>query len=211
MGAFRPAGRSGPGLVRVELDEESCEDLAQLLDQVAAMLAPDDDGAPVDPLAELTGMSGVTTDGAAAPSFAPDDPAVARLLPDAHRDDPVLSAEFRRLTEHGLRRRKTESLGRAAAALRDRARPLLLSTEDAQALLRGLTDVRLVLAERLGLRTDEDAAAVHEAIRRAWSAIDPVDEESVAERVRENPWLPAAMRYEQLTDLQEDLVRALGG
>src|SRR6185436_8177852 len=86
----------------------------------------------------------------------PADPAVARLLPDTSHDDPEIAEGFRRLTQDDLRERKRSALAVAAAALR-RPAPVVLSDGEAQALLKGLTDVRPVLAERLGLRTDEDA------------------------------------------------------
>jgi hypothetical protein len=124
----------------------------------------------------------------------PDDPAVARLLPDAHRDDPAAAESFRRLTEQGLRERKRTGLERAATAL-VRDQPVKLTPDEAQALLKGLTDVRLVLAERLGLRSDEDAELLHHALRSG----APLDDE----------WVHAAAVYDALTWWQETLVAAL--
>ena len=43
-----------------------------------------------------------------APREIPDDPALQRLLPDAHRDDPEVAAEFRRFTERSLREGKVD-------------------------------------------------------------------------------------------------------
>lgn len=125
---------------------------------------------------------------------APEDPAIARLLPDANPDDPQAAAEFRRLTEHGLRARKRSTLARARQAL-DRDPPVILDQAEAQAVLKGLTDVRLVLAERLGLRTDEDADLLHVALRQATDADDP--------------WTIMAAIYDTLTWWQESLVSAL--
>ena len=88
----------------------------------------------------------------------PRDPALERLLPPAHREDEAVAAEFRRLTEQGLRERKTANLTTAVDALRDAdGDKVVLSAAQAQALVVALTDVRLLLGERLGLRTDDDA------------------------------------------------------
>jgi len=61
-----------------------------------------DGGLPLDLAAILA------TDGPSAP---PEDPVLARLLPDAYGDDPEAAGEFRRYTEHGLRS------GKVAAAI----------------------------------------------------------------------------------------------
>ena len=59
---------------------------------------------PVD-VDDLEAMVGLTENAELS-----DDPVLARLLPDAYRDDPEASGEFRRYTEQGLRS------GKAAAA-----------------------------------------------------------------------------------------------
>ena len=86
------------------------------------------------------------------------DPALDRLLPDAHRGDDSVAAEFRRLTEEGLRQRKSANLDvaleRIAAATDDE---VALDEAQAPAFLMALTDVRLLLGERMGMRTEEDA------------------------------------------------------
>lgn len=132
--------------VRAKLDAQERVVLAHLFVEVYELL---DDGvqADPDPLAALVGI-GTSVD-------LPDDPALARLLPDAHKEDPEASSEFRRYTEQGLRQRKREALETARLALgRDGA--LTLDDPEQQAWLVALTDVRLVLAERMGLRTEED-------------------------------------------------------
>jgi hypothetical protein len=116
------------------------------------------------------------------PVETPQDPVLARLLPDAYEDDEK-AAEFRRFTEHGLRDAKVvqattviESLergglGEEEITLRpdspDLSDSLDAPVDDAgdvevdldadavQAWLRCLTDLRLALAERLEI-TDED-------------------------------------------------------
>jgi hypothetical protein len=125
------------------------------------------------------------------------DPALDRLLPDAHRGDDEIAAEFRRLTEEGLRQRKSANLdvalGRLTAARKDR---VVLDGEQAAAFVTSLTDVRLLLGERMGMRTEEDAEALH----RAMDLIDDDD-----------PLGYAMAWYDFLTWLQETLTHALMG
>lgn len=189
--------------VRVDLDVHERELLGHLLDQVAELLDPGDgDRGPVDPLAAALGLDPVElsdpTRDDGAPGRAPpppQDPALARLLPQAHRDDTDVAAEFRRLTEYGLRTRKRDSLQLAGAALR-RADAPVLTREEAQALVKGLTDVRLVIGERLGLRDDEDADRLQDLVLREDG--DGPD-----------PWTGLAAVYDLLTWWQEHLVAAL--
>jgi hypothetical protein len=101
----------------------------------------------------------------------PRDPAVRRLLPDAYPDDADAAAEFRRYTAGDLGARKIAGARAIAEAVRtnapagdadaDRRRddPVVVRLEPAEATtwLRSLTDLRLVLADRLGIRSDDDA------------------------------------------------------
>lgn len=176
--------------IQVNLDAQEREILVELLGQLDELL---DDGneASEDPLAAMVGMSGRDLD---SPSMkTPEDPALARLLPDGNRDDPEASAEYRRLTEYGLRARKRSGARLAAEAL-GRPEPVVLAKEEGLALLKSFTDVRLVLGERLELRTDEDAEKLHQ---RLWAGDgDP-------------SWLATASIYEVLTSWQEYLVAAV--
>lgn len=52
----------------------------------------------------------------------------------------------------------------APDGLDDGTREIVLSESEARAMMMALIDVRLVLAERLGLRTDEDAEELHERL-----------------------------------------------
>jgi Domain of unknown function (DUF2017) len=89
------------------------------------------------------------------------DPAMIRLFPDAYAGAPEDAAEFRRLTEPDLRDRKRDNAGQILAAISapvgdvERTR---FTLDEAQALawLRSLADLRLVLASRLGILTDDD-------------------------------------------------------
>jgi len=106
-----------------------------------------------------------------------------------------MAAEFRRLTEHGLRERKTANLATAiAAVLAAEGDKVRLDLEQAQAMVVALTDVRLVLGERLGLRTDDDADALQDRLEAA---------------SEDDPHLYLAAYYDFMTWLQESLTQAL--
>ncbi|GAB3435459.1 DUF2017 domain-containing protein [Phycicoccus ginsengisoli] len=125
----------------------------------------------------------------------PRDPALDRIFPTANRQDEQVAAEFRRLTEDGLRSRKAANLSTAIAALSTvEDQRISLDQEQALALLVALTDVRLVLGERLGLRTDEDFDLLEEKARSL-----PGDD----------PAVYALAVYDFLTWLQETLAHAL--
>jgi hypothetical protein len=91
------------------------------------------------------------------------DPAVLRLLPDAYPGDPEASSEFRRFTADGLAERKSANANAVIESLTDvaagRTRTLRLDQPAAQAWLRSLTDLRLTIAARLGIETDDDRAS----------------------------------------------------
>ena len=122
--------------------------IADLVDQVRTMLSNRRAEAPDDPLTDLTGIQ-------TAPSTAPEDPAIARLLPDFHREDSELAAGLRVLHEPDLIAVKDE----AAVALLD-SLPLgggtvRLTEEVANQWLSALNDVRLALGVRLGIKDDD--------------------------------------------------------
>jgi hypothetical protein len=173
--------------IRARLDDNERGLLAHLLVEVHELL--DDDAGPGDddPLAQLVGIGTAVEP--------PSDPALARLLPDAHRDDPEAAAEFRRYTESGLRERKRAGLEVARRTLgRDGA--LLLDDDEARAWVVALTDVRLVLASRMGLEVDED----HERL-------EALADEQDSDEPGGLGFLLAV--YDFLTWLQETLVEAL--
>lgn len=93
-----------------------------------------------------------------ASDFPGGDPAFSRLLPDAYPEDADASAEFRRFTSDEIVQRKIEN-ARAVIASLARADPrgrVPLDEAAAQSWLRTLTDLRLVLASRLGIEQDGD-------------------------------------------------------
>jgi hypothetical protein len=197
--------------IRGRFDDQERALLAHLFVEVHEML-DDPQAADPDPLATLVGI-GTATD-------LPGDPAVARLLPDAHREDPQASAEFRRYTEAGLRERKRAGLELARQTL-GRDGTLVLDDDEAQAWVIALTDVRLVLASRMGLEVDEDHARL-ELLAAAELAhaevLDSVDEQGDGPDDADDlgstgpPTSGLAMMlavYDFLTWLQESLVEAL--
>jgi len=151
------------------------------------------DAADADPLALQIGLGG--------PSLPPEDPVLRRLLPDAYRDDADDSAEFRRFTEQSLsssKVRNAESLIESLVASGlgmdgvDEAEPVEveLSPDDVQAWLRSLTDIRLSLAVRLGIETDQDITLLAHSEDEAVVAMSEI--------------------YDWLGYVQESLVDALG-
>jgi hypothetical protein len=83
-----------------------------------------------------------------------DDPAHARLFPAAYRDDEAASDEFSRYTRSGLVDRKAANAAQVSLALDEET--VHLPPGDAERWLPLLTDLRLVIADRLGIRTDDD-------------------------------------------------------
>ena len=185
------------------LDDMEWDVVVGLLEQTYEFLAPEPREPTSDPFDDLVSRLGMPRLKDAEDAAGDDaagalrDPAMDRLLPSAHRDDPALSAEFRRLTEHGIREGKAANLATAITALLtadgDKVR---LDQEQAQAMVVALTDVRLLLGERLGLRTDEDAEALQDRLERA---------------SEDDPDLHLAAAYDFLTWLQETLIQALMG
>ncbi len=129
------------------------------------------------------------------PVAAPEDPALRRLLPDA-ATDPDLAAELRRLTDADLRSGKVSRLRALRAAVDQAAPELVVAPGQAQDVAAALTDLRLVLAQRLELETDEQAEEVYAlAVGRE----EPADEVAATRRF-------LAAVYTVLTQLQESLV-----
>jgi hypothetical protein len=127
--------------------------------------------------------------GAAGPVAPPDDPVLARLLPDGYGDDPEAAGEFRRYTEQGLRSGKVAAARTVLDTLPSGGGRIRLSAGDAEAWLRSLNDVRLSMGVLLGITEDYE---------REFSALDPADPREAYLHV-----------YDWLTFLQETLVRAL--
>lgn len=196
MKGFR---RRRGGRVQATFEPLEVRMLATFAGQVIELLH--DDAAPVgpgspagdDPLEAL-----VTLDG---PVTAPDDPVLARLLPDAYREDDEAAADFRRYTEATLRADKVDNARILLTSLRDGgfegggdpaaedSVEVELHPAQVQAWLRCLTDMRLALATRLGIEDDDEDA---------WDELGEDDPRAVMHDV-----------YGWLGYVQESLVRAL--
>jgi len=96
----------------------------------------------------------------------PDDPALARLFPDAYEGN-VDAAQFRRVTEQGLLNRKlqdamdvTSALGLGGRVPDADAEPVEVDVTSATlpAWVRTITALRLAIAARIGLEAAEDHA-----------------------------------------------------
>jgi Domain of unknown function (DUF2017) len=148
-------------------------DVAQLLgtgrleDRGSAGRPGDDTSGTLPPTESLAGLRLRIDD-----ITAPDDAAVRRLLPDASRDEPKVSAEFRRLTEDDLRQVKTARLTALWDALTTGpadgwpAGALVVRPDAGADLAATITDLRLVLADRLGLDDDEASEALYAELER---------------------------------------------
>jgi hypothetical protein len=141
---------------------------AQLEHLLAERATPGD-----DPLPGLV-IGGATS--------APDDPALARLLPDAYADAEQ-SSEFRQLTERGLATGKVANAQFVAESIENGR--VELDDVGAQRWMRSIGDMRLTLAARIGI--DDDDSVIED------------DEETLA----------MYEVYSWLAGVQDSLVRAL--
>lgn len=219
---FTPRGRGRNRRYAARLDADERSVVTELMTQVLDLIAPGA-GADPDP-GQVDRSAGANRDAEFdaivaglgtnfGPSQVPDspadldglasrglgaearDPALDRLFPAGHREDEAMASEFRRLTEDSLRRRKVDNLRTAIGTLGRVADDRVELTEpEARAFLVALTDVRLVLGDRLGLREDADAERLDEYAASAKS---------------QDPAAYAIMLYDFLTWLQETLALAL--
>jgi hypothetical protein len=194
MGGFRARRRGG---VTARFAASQANIIRALVSQVEELIAgpAGEDGAvpgaagrggavpgPLEDLEALLGNTGET-------AALPDDPVLARLLPDAYRDDSEAAGEFRRFTEQELRSGKLAAAQTVLDTLPEDGGRVELTEEDAQVWLRALNDVRLALGVRLEI-TEDTAQRTQD--------LDPADPRSAY------LWV-----YDWLTYLQETLVRAL--
>ncbi|SFK96961.1 DUF2017 family protein [Geodermatophilus ruber] len=84
------------------------------------------------------------------------DPVVERLLPDGHRSDPDLAADYREMTEAALRAGKADDLATVRATLPPDGGTLRLDPDQAAAWLRTSNDLRLALGTRLDVQEDTE-------------------------------------------------------
>jgi hypothetical protein len=188
------AFRAASGGVTARFAAAQATIIRDLVGQVAELVSddmPDEDtaagsGSAAADLASQLGVSEATE--------LPDDPVLARLLPDAYSDDAEASGEFRRYTEQGLRSAKVAAARTVLATLPPSGGKVRLSEPEAQAWLRALNDVRLALSVRLGI-TDELGEAE--------------DDLATDEPAADEPRAAYLWVYQWLAILQESLVEAL--
>jgi Domain of unknown function (DUF2017) len=85
-----------------------------------------------------------------------DDPVLARLLPDGHRGDAAMAADYRDMTESSLRGGKADDLATVRATLPATGGEVRLDREQAGAWLRSTNDLRLALGTRLDITEDTE-------------------------------------------------------
>jgi hypothetical protein len=88
-----------------------------------------------------------------------DDEVLARLLPEGHRGDPRLAADYRELTRDSLVAGKSDDLAAVRATLPTGGGTLRLDADQAAAWLRTTNDLRLALGTRLGVDADTEPPA----------------------------------------------------
>ncbi|MBC9718252.1 DUF2017 domain-containing protein [Streptomyces sp. TRM66268-LWL] len=192
-GMFEPVPGGGAA---VALDEVEVSILRSLAVQLLELIGPGPGGEKdPDPLAELF---------AEGPSEPPSDPVLQRLFPDAYGDPEAVpddqlkaySAEFRRFTENDLRAGKREN---ALAVVRtldaltldgEGGAVLKLTPDDSKQWLGALNDLRLAIASRLDVISEEDTELLYRL-------------------PDSDPRKPMVMAYLWLGGLQETLVETL--
>ena len=132
------------------------------------------------------------------------DPVVGVLLPEASEDQ-VTAMEVSSLTRARLRSGKVDRLARMAAELRAPSGPeatVLVPIGQEAEWLGAINDIRLVLAQRLGIESAQDAGRVHDVASQ---------EASESETAHEQWYRGTALVYDMVTWWQESLVSALFG
>jgi len=188
--------------VRAWLAAPEASLLRSLVVQVLTLIAPDGDGPQVpswNNVADLEAQLDAPAPSPAThqppdqapqdPPTTPDDPVLARLLPDGYRDDPDAAGEFRKYTEPGLRSVKQQAALQMLDTLPDAGGRIQLTSEQAQAWLKALNDVRLALGVRLDVTED---------FEQQWGKLK-----------RDDPQWAAYEVYAWLGAVQESLVQAL--
>ena len=149
---------------------------------------PHTQGGTADDLDRLLAEAVEAAEAAEAPSI-PDDPVLARLLPDAYQDDPEAAGEFRKYTESSLREAKKYFAQTLLDTLPPSGGRIKLTGDQARDWMRALNDVRLMFGVRLEVTEDF--------------------EEQLAALAPDDPKVAAFEVYGWLGAVQESLVRAL--
>ncbi len=173
--------------LRSEMDAREAEVLRSLVGAVTGLLADRARSAPEDDLAALTGLR-------TGNSNPPDDPRLARLLPEFHRSEPGspdadradLNSALRSLHEPDIIEAKVAAGSVVLDTLPAQGGKILITPEQADAWLIALNDVRLALGTALGVDADTP------------DHLDPHD-----------PRAPHLDVYHWLTWMQDSLLQAM--
>lgn len=153
------------GKLQVRLNPQEAAILRSLVSQLLALLQSHSSIAlDPDPLLASYEIGGT--------DCLPEDPALARLLPNAYLD-PELASEFRKVTEQGLINRKLEDallvstmMGPDGPDQDDviiQEDTLVTITEDTlQPWVRTLTALRISIAARIGIESEDDHERLHD-------------------------------------------------
>lgn len=179
--------RTKDGGVSARLSAVEAQLLRTLIVPVMDLLADDSKQNGKGVLDELERLFD-DSDGKTAPRT-PEDPVLARLLPDGYSDDPKAAGEFRKYTESSLRGAKTEFAQSMLDTLPASGGRVRLTGDQARDWMRALNDVRLTFGVRLEVTEDF--------------------EEQLASLAPDDPRITAFEVYGWLGAVQESLVRAL--
>ncbi|HEV2932099.1 MAG TPA: DUF2017 domain-containing protein [Streptosporangiaceae bacterium] len=191
MEPFRPTRGGG---ARAWLAASEASLLRNLVGQVMTLIAPENaetpPGSRVEAHDEIAALEALLHASPAGQTpAAPEDPVLARLLPDGYRDDPDAASEFRKYTEPALRSAKQQVAQQVLDTLPDAGGRIHLTQEQAMAWLKALNDVRLALGIRLGVTED---------FEEQWGRL-----------TQDDPQWAAFEVYAWLGAVQESLVQAL--
>jgi hypothetical protein len=172
--------RDDTGDLVLDLEPQELELLTQLYGQLHELLADGEMEVDSDPLIQMFNMDG--------PTSKPQDPALARLFPNAYVEDEEAASDFRRFTEPDLRRKKLACVRDVLSQLQVFEELAWLDSHQTQNWLLSLNDLRLVLGTRIGVGEQEED-----------------DEEQDLDPERD----PGHFLYDYLTYLQGTLIELL--
>ena len=171
--------RTATGRVVLRVDQVERGLLMSVARQVMDLVQPAEASPDQDPLEAQLGW----VDGDVGIS---DDPAVARLLPDAY-DDPDDAREFRRFTENDLRQSKMQHAMTVVEEIERSGEKVAVTSTDSWLGL--LNDARIAIGTRIQISED--------------------NHEELAELPDDDPRSGLFHVYDWLTFLQESLVRCM--
>jgi hypothetical protein len=161
VNGWKKSGRGARLRLVANLEAQEAAVLRGLVGEVRQMLAARTDENPPDELSLLTGLR-------TGSSSRPDDRVLARLLPDFTAEDADLAAGLRSLHEPALIEAKDSAAAVVLETLPDAGGRVELATQQADAWLTALNDVRLALGTALDVSEDmpdelppEDPRAAH--------------------------------------------------